>query len=162
EAVGEIRRCQAQLRHEVTRPLQLEFGEVGAVQRSQHREQVEHRLDDDLVAPQPSITALDDVLEVPEWKELPVPLDHRALKLVAVADALAPSVDQLLAAEGKPLEETHDDLRQRRAQLLASRDAVELLLASRNRQVAELALDPRELERLAEVGRLVLERDANQ
>src|SRR5439155_11286436 len=95
-------------------------------------------------------------------KELPVPLDHRALKLVAVADALAPSVDQLLAAEGKPLEETHDDLRQRRAQLLASRDAVELLLASRNRQVAELALDPRELERLAEVGRLVLERDANQ
>ena len=77
-------------------------------------------------------------------------LDHRAPQRVGVVPrARPPGLDQLRPAQRDALDDPLDGLLERRLELLAGEDALDLAVGARDGHEGELALDPAELEALA-------------
>ena len=84
DPVGEVGRRDAHAGDELPHPLELEAREVEAIQRGEDGEEVEGRLDDDLLPPEQGVPHGDLPLDVPEREEAPVALDHRAPQRVGI------------------------------------------------------------------------------
>src|SRR5947209_504314 len=100
DPVREVGRRKTHAADELPHPLELEAREVEAVQRGEDGQEVEGRLDQDLLAPEERVAHGDLPVDVPERKEAPVALDHRAPQRVGIVRrARPPAPDQLRPVE---------------------------------------------------------------
>src|SRR5206468_4175328 len=106
--------------------------------------------DQGLVSPEERVAGGDLAVDVPEREEAPVALDHRAAQRVGIVGrALAPALDQLRPVQRDAVHDPLDRLLERRLELLAGEDALDLAVGAPDGDEGELALDPAELEALA-------------